>query len=96
VSDVGKIDSLSRSHPSDASRSEKAGPAPPRSDRDGALPRDDRVELSELGRLLSLARELPAIRVDKVAALRDQVESDSYVSDHKIEVTVDRILSELT
>jgi anti-sigma28 factor (negative regulator of flagellin synthesis) len=95
VSDVGKVDSLSRSHPSDVPRSEKAGLAASPSRCDGALPRDDRVELSELGRLLSAAHDLPDIRVDKVAAVREQVESGSYVTDRKIDATVDRILTEL-
>lgn len=96
MGDIGKVDNLSQSHPSDGPRKEKNDLAASQSSRTGALRRDDRVELSELGRLLSAARDLPDIRIDKVATVRDQVESDSYLTDHKINVTVDRILAELS
>jgi negative regulator of flagellin synthesis FlgM len=62
--------------------------APP--DRPG-----DRVELSEHARYLDQLREVPDVRSDKVANIRQAIAEGTYQSDEKLGVAIERLLNEL-
>lgn len=55
----------------------------------------DEVEISDVGRFLSYLSGLPAVRTDRVNALRRQIERDEYDVDSRIEEIVDDILEDL-
>lgn len=55
----------------------------------------DRVEISQVGRLLSRVHEISAVRVGKVAAIRAAIEAGQYETPQKLEVALDRLLEEL-
>lgn len=55
----------------------------------------DEVRISDAGRLLDLANQLPEIRQDRVDAIRAQIASGSYETADKLNVAVDRMLNEL-
>ena len=55
----------------------------------------DRVELSEMGTFLSAIRDLPDIRVEKIAAVRAQVDAGTYETPEKVQATVTRLLDEI-
>lgn len=52
-------------------------------------------ELEVHRRFLKIARELPAVRLEKVLRIRKQIADGTYLSDDKLEGTVDRILEAL-
>ncbi|UCD29913.1 MAG: flagellar biosynthesis anti-sigma factor FlgM [Planctomycetota bacterium] len=56
----------------------------------------DRVEISELAQTMNkLGLDINDIRVDKVSAIREAITNDTYVTEDKIEITVNRILEVL-
>jgi len=55
----------------------------------------DEVEISDVGRFLSYLSSLPAVRTDRVNALRRQIEHNEYDIDARIEEIVDDILEDL-
>jgi negative regulator of flagellin synthesis FlgM len=55
----------------------------------------DRVEISPLGQMLDSIGQLPEIRYEKVDEIRRQIAAGSYDAPEKLEVAVDRLLSEL-
>jgi len=55
----------------------------------------DEVEISDVGRFLSYLSQLPDVRLDRVSALRRQIENDEYDVESKIEEIVDVILEDL-
>ena len=55
----------------------------------------DRVEISEMARLLSTLERGGDIRVDKVLAIREAIADGTYETDDKIAVTVDRLIEVL-
>lgn len=57
--------------------------------------RDDRVEISSAARALSEADTTSDVRTDKVAQIRAAIERGDYETDEKLDVTIDRLLSEL-
>jgi len=58
------------------------------------IPRD-RVEISEVGALLSKLRDIPEIRVEKIARLRASIEQGTFETSERIDGTVDRLSEEL-
>ncbi|MBN1491232.1 MAG: flagellar biosynthesis anti-sigma factor FlgM [Phycisphaerae bacterium] len=56
--------------------------------------RDDRVEISSAARALS-ETDRADVRADKVAQIRAAIERGDYETDEKLDVTIDRLLSEL-
>lgn len=56
----------------------------------------DRVEISAEARELGRLGASEGIRADKVAAIRAAIARGDYLSDDKIEQTIDRLLSEIT
>ena len=58
-------------------------------------PSSDRAEISSVARYLSMLREVPPIRQDKVDALRALIEAGQFETPERIAGAVDRILEEL-
>jgi hypothetical protein len=46
-------------------------------------------------RFLKIARELPAVRLKKVMEIRRQIADGSYITEDKLQATVDRLLDAL-
>jgi len=60
------------------------------------LPVTDRVELSgTVSNLLKTLKSGGDLRADKVAAIKQQIESGTYEDDHKLDVAADRLLDDL-
>ena len=55
----------------------------------------DRVEISEVGQVLSTLEPNKAIRAEKVAEVREAIAKGTYLTAEKIAVTVDRLLETL-
>ena len=55
----------------------------------------DADEISEVGKLLDDLSRIPEIRSELVAELRRQIEAGTYETPEKLELAVDRLLSEL-
>jgi anti-sigma28 factor (negative regulator of flagellin synthesis) len=73
--------------PSDRFRSDAAA-------RLGELPAD-KVELSDVGLMLSRLADTPGVRVGKIARIRAAIADGTYETSHKINVVVDRLLEQL-
>jgi hypothetical protein len=54
----------------------------------------DRLELSGVSYLLASLKNND-VRVDKVASVKAQLETDNYENNHKLDVAVDRLLDDL-
>ncbi|MGH7194722.1 MAG: flagellar biosynthesis anti-sigma factor FlgM [Candidatus Saccharimonadales bacterium] len=55
----------------------------------------DVVQISDAGRLTDLANGLPAVRQDRVDAIRAQLSKGTYETADKLNVAVNRMLDEL-
>lgn len=57
----------------------------------------DRADISDVGKLLSRARELPDVREEKVVATRLAIQQDpeQFIRE-RLDITVDRLMKELT
>ncbi len=55
----------------------------------------DELEISDHGRLLEAARQLPDIRADKVAAIRAALADGTYDIQSRLEAAVERLLDEI-
>ncbi|HUU82852.1 MAG TPA: flagellar biosynthesis anti-sigma factor FlgM [Phycisphaerae bacterium] len=56
---------------------------------------DDEVEISDVGALLSRARELPEVRLDRISRLKAEIDSGTFETPERLEGTVERLLAEL-
>ncbi len=55
----------------------------------------DVVQISDAGRLMDMANGLPAVRQDRVDAIRSQLANGTYETADKLNVALDRMLDEL-
>lgn len=55
----------------------------------------DHAEISEVARLLNKMSEVPDVRMDRVAELKELIGSNRYETPERIQKAVDRILEEL-
>ena len=60
-----------------------------------SLAQVDQLDISREADLVSRVRELPAIRQDRVAEIRAQIESGVYESDDKLNGALERLLDEI-
>ncbi len=56
---------------------------------------EDEVEISDLGALLARVRDLPDIRVDKIARIRAEIEQGTYETAERLEGAVEQLLEEI-
>ena len=61
--------------------------------KDAAL--REKEEAAAHRRFLQIARELPAVRLQKVMELRKQIAAGTYATEGKLKATVDRLLEVL-
>lgn len=52
-------------------------------------------EATAHARFLEIARQLPKVRLDKVMAIREQIAAGTYVTEEKMNATVDALLRAL-
>jgi anti-sigma28 factor (negative regulator of flagellin synthesis) len=55
----------------------------------------DKLELSDVSYLMQALKMDKDVRIDKVTAIKQLIESGSYEDDAKIDATVDKLLDEL-
>lgn len=53
------------------------------------------VDISDTAQFLGQVQDLPEIRSDRVAELREQIASGDYDTDEKLEIALDRLAEEL-
>ncbi len=82
---------------SQMSSSPVTSPVTPQADRvsSGSDPQSDRAEFSELSKFLDSIKDLPDVRVDKVAAAKLAIERGDFDRDSVLDQTVDRLLEDL-
>jgi hypothetical protein len=70
-----------------AGRPSPAAPPPPRA--------RDHIDLSRLAKLLDRLRQMDAARSRKVAAIKREVDADTYETDEKLEAAVGALIADL-
>ncbi len=72
------------------------GPAGAREVAGGRINDDlDRVEISDLARMMGKIGQLPAIRHEMVAQVKAQIDAGTYDSPQKLDIAVDRLIDDL-
>lgn len=64
----------------------------------GAIPNSipvDRVEISQIARLMSEVSLIPEVRAEKIAQVRAQIEAGTYITPEKMDIAVGRLLEDL-
>ena len=64
----------------------------------GALPSGipiDRVEISQIARLISEVSSMPEVRAEKIAQVKVEIEAGTYITPEKIDIAVERMLQDL-
>lgn len=56
---------------------------------------NDSVEISDAARLVEQAGEIPAVRQDRIDAIRRQIAAGTYETDEKLNIAVERLLDEI-
>ena len=74
---------------------ERSDSARPRGEAEDAFAPTDRVEISDLARFFSQLADLPADRARKIVDVRSAILTNTYESDAKLSVAVDRLLSDV-
>jgi negative regulator of flagellin synthesis FlgM len=57
-------------------------------------PTGDVIEISTVAKLAAQVHTVPEVRVDLVARVRSEIESGTYETQERIDLTVDRIMDE--
>ena len=70
--------------------------APQQATRTGNVTGVDQLDISNEADMISRARELPAMRAERVAELRAQIEAGTYETAAKLGVAVGRLLDEIS
>lgn len=55
----------------------------------------DEVEISDAARLVEQVHQMPDIREDRVAAVRQQIAAGTYETDDKLNAALERLLDEI-
>jgi negative regulator of flagellin synthesis FlgM len=55
----------------------------------------DQLDISPQAEFLSRIRDIPDIRADRVAQIREQIEAGVYETANKLDVALDRLLDEI-
>ena len=56
----------------------------------------DRVDFSEQAQLLEKIHQLPQVRQDKIDVIKEAIANNTYLTDDKLDVAIDRMISEIT
>lgn len=92
MADINTIDGLTNA-PTLRAFAQQASTRPA-GDQEGVANTEDRVEISELARLLSRLADLPPERARQIVDIRNAINSGSYLSADKLDVAADRLLGE--
>lgn len=84
----------SQLHGPQAISSPHVRPASP-SQSGGAQPAQDELQISDAGRMVDLANQVPGIRQDRVDAIRAQIAAGTYETPDKLDVALNRFLDEV-
>jgi hypothetical protein len=87
VHSIRGVPSLSHPSPNGVNRLAPAESAPPAHS-------GDRVELSDVARLLARMREMPEVRQDRIDQVRSALERGGYDSDARLDLAVERLIEE--
>lgn len=60
-----------------------------------AWQREEDAEAEAHRRFLKIARDLPAVRLERVMEIRRRIADGTYVTEEKLNATIDRLLSAL-
>ena len=55
----------------------------------------DRVEFSQQAQLLEKIHQLPDVRQDKIDAVKDAISNNTYLTDGKLDIAVNRMIDEM-
>lgn len=55
----------------------------------------DQVDISPEADFVSQVRDLPAIRADRVAQIKAQIQAGTYETDEKLDIALSRLLDEI-
>lgn len=55
----------------------------------------DELQISDAGRLVDMANQLPDIRQDRVNAIRAQIAAGTYETENRLNTAIDRVINEL-
>ena len=86
---IRNVASLSHASPSGIRRLDPFDVAPL------AGARADRVELSEMARLLARMREMPDVRQDRVDMARSAIQLGLYETDDRLDGAIDRLIDDM-
>lgn len=56
----------------------------------------DRVEVSDMARLLAKLNDMPEVRRELVDRVRDEIDRGKYMTDEKLELAIDGLMDDLT
>jgi anti-sigma28 factor (negative regulator of flagellin synthesis) len=54
----------------------------------------DSVEFSQQAQLLEKIQQLPSVRQDQIDAIKDAIASNTYITDDKLDLAIDRMIDE--
>jgi anti-sigma28 factor (negative regulator of flagellin synthesis) len=63
---------------------------------DGVTVATDQVEFSEQAQLLEKIQQMPAVRQDQIDAIKDAIATNSYLTDEKLSLAIDRMIDEVS
>ena len=55
----------------------------------------DRVEISQIARLMSEVSSLPEVRAEKIVQVRAEIEAGTYITPEKLDIAVERLLEDI-
>jgi negative regulator of flagellin synthesis FlgM len=55
----------------------------------------DQIDISPEAEMVSKVNDLPEVRADRIAEIRQQIESGTYETEAKLDVAVGRLLDEM-
>lgn len=74
-------------------------PPPPTAPVEVAAPADesrtDCVEFSQQAQLLEKLQHLPSVRKERIDAIKNEIATNSYLSDEKLHVALERMIDEM-
>ncbi len=77
--------------PAHNQRAAQPAPPPSRSSESGG----DKLELSEVGQIAARLAEIPEIREDRVAAIRQAIAEGTYDNEERLGAALDALLDEI-
>ncbi|HUY34099.1 MAG TPA: flagellar biosynthesis anti-sigma factor FlgM [Pirellulales bacterium] len=90
-----QIHGTSQLHGAQAISAPHAAPAAAAPSVSSSFSMSDELQISDAGRMVEQAKQLPDVRFDRVNALRAQIAGGAYETAGKLNVAVERLLNEI-